>query len=681
MSNAEQAQRVVIPPPPEAAYDSHDAAESALHEWTRAHGFNVSRRRVRYTDDPDRHIWARNYECDRAGAPKNTQHIIEDNRRRVMRGSKRSACPMRIGIRAVSKQDISGPWKIVHTARSDHHNHPPSRDIRAHAAHRRRSAKASTQAPVANMLGLVELQTAAGVTASTIQATLLNADPNSLVVAKDISNTKDAVRRRELASRTAIEALFEELKENNFFYKVLINPDTNEVTHLIWAHPETTELFKLHHDILVADCTYKTNKHRIPLLNIIVVTGANTVLPVAQCWLPGEKEEDFVWAFNMLRLMMLEHDISCPRVIISDRDLACLKSLDRVFPDTPSMVCRWHMIKNVESMTRKHLGQVEVENPAPGQPKMENSWQTNAFMATFFKALNAETEEEFEISRLELAQKSKTVSDYLDLHWWKYKSRIAKHCTNKYTHFGVRDTSTVEGTHAKVKSKLKTSRGDLYTVFKKLLPWWTAAAGETRFVMAQNATIAPHILQKNRYTRVVRIITRFALKETEALWRDAEKIVSGNILRSACSGVFRAVHGRPCLHELISIIESNGQRHLAPEDFDKHWWIYRDQEGIAPTRIQDPATLIQNRNNGSARRRRLRNHGASGTGREPTLPERIDANDAATPPSFTSPAPSNPQIYGSQEGDSTVNFQQHFIPPRAWSYAGRYPFSDSTNQS
>ncbi|ETP34347.1 hypothetical protein F442_17281 [Phytophthora nicotianae P10297] len=234
-----------------------------------------------------------------------------------MRGSKRSGCPMRIALHAVSKTDTEGHWKIAHTSRSIHHNHEPSRDIRAHAAVRRRAAHKSQEQTSVTTSDLVEIQTAAGVAVSTIQATLLSADRGSLVIVKDIANTKRAVRRRDLASHTAIEALFVELQKHNFFHKWRFNPETSELTHLIWAHPDTTELFKLHHDVLVADCTYKTDKHRIPLLNIIVVTGANTVLHVAQCWLSGEKEEDFVWAFNMLRLFMIENDIEPPNVILT----------------------------------------------------------------------------------------------------------------------------------------------------------------------------------------------------------------------------------------------------------------------------------------------------------------------------------------------------------------------------
>ncbi|ETP46814.1 hypothetical protein F442_07011 [Phytophthora nicotianae P10297] len=296
-------------------------------------------------------------------------------------------------------------------------------------------------------------------------------------------------------------------------------------------------------------------------------------------------------------------------------------------------------------------------------------------MATFYEAVEAISETEFEEKRKVLVSKSKVVSDYLDLHWWKYKSRIVRYCTSKYTHFGVRNTSTVEETHAKIKAKLKSSQGNLYTVFKKLLSWWTIAASETSLLLTQHATIASHLLQKSRYNRVVRIITRNTLRETERLWTDAEKIVNGRIERSACSGEFRAVHGRPCLHELIAIIESNGRKYITPNDFDKHWWIYRN-DGTAPQRIQDPATLQQGRFKKSTRRMRLSNQGSTGTGRDPTYSERVDQNHSATPPSATQNAAQDPQVFGTQADDQVVPFESAFLPARSWGYAGREPYSE-----
>ncbi|KAG6941732.1 hypothetical protein JG688_00018515 [Phytophthora aleatoria] len=70
----------IIPPPPEKAYESHDIAEAAVREWTLQHNYNVSRRRVGYIPVTKK-IWARNYECDRAGRPSvlSILQIVKDS--------------------------------------------------------------------------------------------------------------------------------------------------------------------------------------------------------------------------------------------------------------------------------------------------------------------------------------------------------------------------------------------------------------------------------------------------------------------------------------------------------------------------------------------------------------------------------------------------------------------------
>jgi hypothetical protein len=70
------------------------------------------------------------------------------------------------------------------------------------------------------------------------------------------------------------------------------------------------------------DCTYETNVHELPLLNIVAMTGFNTILPVAQCWMSGEAEEDYRWALSKLREMMENNGVALPLLILTDRDLA-----------------------------------------------------------------------------------------------------------------------------------------------------------------------------------------------------------------------------------------------------------------------------------------------------------------------------------------------------------------------
>ncbi|OWZ02591.1 hypothetical protein PHMEG_00025822 [Phytophthora megakarya] len=84
----------------------------------------------------------------------------------------------------------------------------------------------------------------------------------------------------------------------------------------------------------------------------------------------------------------------------------------------------------------------------PGQDKFENTWQTGRFMQNFCKAVDSETESDFEKQREVLHSFSPTLVVYLDLHWWKLKQKIVRFWTIYYKHFGYRDTSAVEGTHA-----------------------------------------------------------------------------------------------------------------------------------------------------------------------------------------------------------------------------------------
>ncbi|KAG2839286.1 hypothetical protein PC129_g2606 [Phytophthora cactorum] len=79
-----------------------------------------------------------------------------------------------------------------------------------------------------------------------------------------------------------------------------------------------------------------------------------------------------------------------------DRDLACINAITRVFPFALSLMCQWYMDRNVLSKTHRILDQVAVDQPAPGQDTFENSCETDSSMPTYYEAVNAGTEVDFE---------------------------------------------------------------------------------------------------------------------------------------------------------------------------------------------------------------------------------------------------------------------------------------------
>lgn len=682
-----------IPPLPEKVYDSYDEAEAALHTWNRSQGVDVTKGHHKKNSGGDTR--QRDFKCDRYGRTQNNRGLCDEDRVRPNRGTSKIGCKMKIRLEAVDQNHCSGKWKVIHLQTFCNHNHPASEDPSIHPGHRKRDLQRLTS-PELSTSDVVASQIAVGIAPELVVATLRRADPNSSIIAKDISNRKGAERRERLSNDTPTESLLKRLSANGFFYKVEVNPDTSRLRYLFWSHPGIKKFYTWNSHVLILDCTYKTNVYDLPLLNIIAMTNMNTVLPIAQCWLPGEKEEDFVWALDQLKCMMESYGISEPSIILTDRALACMNALDVKFPDVPSLVCRWHMNRNVLAKTRTIFGQVEIVSPAPGQDKYENTVATDQFMQLYYDCVASSTEAEFDERCNAIRSASVEMADYLDLHWWKYKEKLVKCWTCRYLHFGYRDTSPVEGTHAKCKRWLESSRGDLLTAFEKLLPWWETCIKNTSVAVERDVGKVSHVHQDERYSAVVMYISRFALDQTAALWKSALQSVRKQNPVECCTGVFRRSNGRPCVHDLIEIIKSERQLKLKVQQFHKHWLTRRGHLERPESRILEPAPFRQNKSS-KRRKTRKKNQGATGTAREPTYSERVDLNHPApypppmsAPSSFTelllsstsfNPYPasfpvSNRSAESQAQGDQTdpPQLQAAFLPARTWGYAGRRPY-------
>ncbi len=56
-------------------------------------------------------------------------------------------------------------------------------------------------------------------------------------------------------------------------------------------------------EILILGCTYKSNKYRLLLLNVVGIIYLNNTFYVAFKFLFQEKKEDFIWFLTILRTL------------------------------------------------------------------------------------------------------------------------------------------------------------------------------------------------------------------------------------------------------------------------------------------------------------------------------------------------------------------------------------------
>jgi hypothetical protein len=79
----------------------------------------------------------------------------------------------------------------------------------------------------------------------------------------------------------------------------------------------------------------------MPLLNIYGTTGNNMTPQFALAFLSGEKEGDYTWAMEKGFLEMCqEHDIIMPKCFVTNRELALLNTLDKLFLTSNHILCR-----------------------------------------------------------------------------------------------------------------------------------------------------------------------------------------------------------------------------------------------------------------------------------------------------------------------------------------------------
>ncbi|CCE34608.1 uncharacterized protein CPUR_08542 [Claviceps purpurea 20.1] len=106
-------------------------------------------------------------------------------------------------------------------------------------------------------------------------------------------------------------------------------------------------LLKPCYEVLLFDCTYKTNKFKMPLLNIVAASAMNSTIQVALCLMTSETQVDYEWALLQLRRLLCDARIPLPNVVLTDKDVALINACKDAFPAAKALICRWHVNKNV----------------------------------------------------------------------------------------------------------------------------------------------------------------------------------------------------------------------------------------------------------------------------------------------------------------------------------------------
>jgi hypothetical protein len=174
--------------------------------------------------------------------------------------------------------------------------------------------------------------------------------------------------------------------------------NTSRLNRLLFCNHKGIELAQNRPEILLIDATYKANQFNMPLLHFAGVYPSNarkgTSFSIGFCFLPSEEETTYQWAVREFQKAVYG-DRFKPTIIVTDNDTGLRNSISTVWPSVPSLLCRWHVNKNVLT-------------------KAQETWRVNGL-------------DEFKYSTQEL---------YVEAY------------TSEFKHYGITVTSRIEGGHS-----------------------------------------------------------------------------------------------------------------------------------------------------------------------------------------------------------------------------------------
>ncbi|GAA0160256.1 hypothetical protein LIER_43516 [Lithospermum erythrorhizon] len=139
----------------------------------------------------------------------------------------------------------------------------------------------------------IDEMTKSGATPHQIMSYLRRRNPCIKAVATNIYNTKANILKASLGGRSNIQVLLEELGNGGFLFDVL-KDEEDHLTHVCFAHPNSVQLSRSYSNVFVMDCTYKTNRYNMPLLEIIRIRSFNTSFYFCFIFLKSERLDDYL---------------------------------------------------------------------------------------------------------------------------------------------------------------------------------------------------------------------------------------------------------------------------------------------------------------------------------------------------------------------------------------------------
>ena len=509
--------------PPEAIYSTREDLLTSVKNFAVSQGYVVTIRR----STANKNVVLG---CDMGGVYYDRVGALEGAKRRKT-STRRIGCPFEL-----YGSYSNGCWQLK--VRNPMYTHGPS-DLSAHPQARKFAD--NQRAEIGRLSSM-------GVRPQTIEAVLRESDASAHFIRRDIYNARMAERVRQLGGRSPVEYLVQQLQNEGSWLHAMQSDDIGHIRFLMFAHQKSIAFANQYNRVFLLDCTYKTNRYRMPLLHIVGVSPTNKSFSVAFCFMENEEMESYCWALNTFFSFIKRPNP--PSVLCTDRDWALLSAIDDQLPDFPHILCVWHLNKNIQAHCKKEFATNE---------------EYNKFFSLWINLASAPTEEVYNQSKEDIRlflQDKPHIFHYLESNVLLHREKFVVAWTRKWLHLGNAATSRVEGAHATMKRWIGSSTADILTVFEMVEKSIVAQVNAIDAGLAQDRIFTPVFANRGLFINLVRRVSRYAITLLVEQHQRVKRVTKDAPLLP-CTNTFTGTMGLPCSHRIAKILQSQSSIQLA----------------------------------------------------------------------------------------------------------------------
>jgi MULE transposase domain len=217
-----------------------------------------------------------------------------------------------------------------------------------------------------------------GIPARTVIDTLRQEYPLLAVQPRDIYNLKQRLHLEFLEGRTPIQALIEAIP-NEHVWKFRVQTDeNNRVTALLALNRQCFKMWFRNPWVLFMDCTYKTNRYKMPLLDIVGCNAMNSTFYVGFAFVNNEQEDAYGFILQHLKTSYEHFSLPQLRTVLTDKDNALMNAVKTAFPLADNLICAWHINKSILAKAKPLIRSefAHIEDDDEFNKAVESCWKS-----------------------------------------------------------------------------------------------------------------------------------------------------------------------------------------------------------------------------------------------------------------------------------------------------------------